>query len=364
MLRKLLRIQHVVLAVNQQYIASAAQEDAFRTEPRFQLQGSYRNMNKLAEKVVSVMNDRELEALIDDHYAGEAQTLTTGAEANLLKLAELRGKMSGRAEEARWDDDQARLSKRVQAMGGADDDPAVKMIGQLGLVGDRLSEIGRAIEAAKAAALEDTATDEPASDVPDVGARLTEALAPTLGALRDTVEVLGQRPEPSDAGRQDRVAFAELAGTIGDRLDRAIETLGELLAQRPVLPAIPPAMPPAPAVEPVPAPAPAASREPAVDLGPYLDQLGQTMQALVESRPSQVVQSLTPGVLDLFDRLAESIDDDLMPAVKVLEQIRKHHAADDKRIEGHLDRTLRHLDHLRELVLNLRRIDTSRLTPQ
>ncbi|MEM7583516.1 MAG: DNA repair ATPase, partial [Acidobacteriota bacterium] len=102
-LRKLLRVQEVLLAVNQQYIYSASQDDAYRTEPRFQLQGSYRNMNKLAEKVVAVMNDEELEALIDDHYAGEAQTLTTGAEHNLLKLAELRGVMSDEQRE-RWDE--------------------------------------------------------------------------------------------------------------------------------------------------------------------------------------------------------------------------------------------------------------------
>jgi hypothetical protein len=47
-------------------------------------------MNKLAERIVPAMNDAELEALIDDHYAGEAQTLTSDAEANLLKLTELR----------------------------------------------------------------------------------------------------------------------------------------------------------------------------------------------------------------------------------------------------------------------------------
>ncbi|MEM9597521.1 MAG: DNA repair ATPase, partial [Acidobacteriota bacterium] len=52
-LTKLNRIQEVVLTVNQQYILSAAQDDAFRTEPKFQLQGSYRNMNKMAEKVVA-----------------------------------------------------------------------------------------------------------------------------------------------------------------------------------------------------------------------------------------------------------------------------------------------------------------------
>jgi hypothetical protein len=49
---KLVTIREVVLRVNQEYIHSAAQADEFRTEPPFRLQGSYRNMNRLAEKVV------------------------------------------------------------------------------------------------------------------------------------------------------------------------------------------------------------------------------------------------------------------------------------------------------------------------
>src|SRR5690606_21866467 len=69
-LRTLLRVQEVVLAVNRAYIASAAQSDAARTEPPFLLQGSYRNMNAIAERIVPVMNDAEVEALIDDHYRG------------------------------------------------------------------------------------------------------------------------------------------------------------------------------------------------------------------------------------------------------------------------------------------------------
>ena len=44
-------------------------------------------MNKLAEKISPVMNEDELQQLISDHYLGEAQLLTTGAEENLLKLA-------------------------------------------------------------------------------------------------------------------------------------------------------------------------------------------------------------------------------------------------------------------------------------
>ncbi len=112
-LKKMIQVQGVLLQVNQQYILSASQDDAYRTEPRFQLQGSYRNMNKLAEKIVPVMNDRELEALLDDHYTGDAQTLTTGAEHNLLKLAELRGRMTPE-QEKRWAEVK-RSFARVQA---------------------------------------------------------------------------------------------------------------------------------------------------------------------------------------------------------------------------------------------------------
>src|SRR5690606_25817033 len=92
-LKKLFVIQEIVLKINQQYIASAAQDDKYRVEPSFKLQGSYRNMNKMAEKVSAVMNEAEMMQMIADHYLGEAQLLTTGAESNLLKLAELRGNM-------------------------------------------------------------------------------------------------------------------------------------------------------------------------------------------------------------------------------------------------------------------------------
>ncbi|MDX3238475.1 DNA repair ATPase [Streptomyces sp. ME03-5709C] len=109
-LRLLLRAQRTVLAVNRAYIASAAQSDASRTEPPFRLQGSYRNMNALAERISPAMNDAELDALIDDHYRAEAQTLAGAAEANLLRLAELRGTLTG-AQAARWEEVKAVLSR-------------------------------------------------------------------------------------------------------------------------------------------------------------------------------------------------------------------------------------------------------------
>jgi hypothetical protein len=58
-------------------------------------------MNKMAEKISAAMNDNELMQMIEDHYQGEAQLLTGGAEENLLKLAELRGNIT-EAEEQRW----------------------------------------------------------------------------------------------------------------------------------------------------------------------------------------------------------------------------------------------------------------------
>ncbi|HIW62781.1 MAG TPA: DNA repair ATPase [Candidatus Stackebrandtia excrementipullorum] len=145
-LRKLIRVQETVLRNNQAYIASAAQADASRTEPPFGLQGSYRNMNKLAERIVPVMNDEELEALIDDHYLGEAQTLTSGAEANLLKLAELRGRLSTEQAE-RWKEIKAAFV-REQALGGDADDPASRAVGALGLLTEAIGGIESAISKA------------------------------------------------------------------------------------------------------------------------------------------------------------------------------------------------------------------------
>ncbi|MEW2066867.1 DNA repair ATPase [Streptomyces sp. NPDC007346] len=145
-LRHLLTARDTVLAVNAAYIASAAQTDATRTEPPFRLQGSYRNMNKIAERIVPVMNDAELSAVVDDHYAGEAQTLTTGAEANLLKLAALRGTLTAEQAE-RW----AAITGsyvRTQALGGPDGDPMTRAVAALGLLADRIAAVETAIQRA------------------------------------------------------------------------------------------------------------------------------------------------------------------------------------------------------------------------
>ena len=142
-LRHLLTARATVLAVNAAYIASAAQTDATRTEPPFRLQGSYRDMNKIAQRIQPVMNTAELAAVLDDHYTAEAQTLTTGAEASLLKLAELRGTLTPEQGE-RWTELKTAYV-RTQALGGPEGDPLVRAVASLGLLAERIAAVESAI---------------------------------------------------------------------------------------------------------------------------------------------------------------------------------------------------------------------------
>nr|MDA3873511.1 DNA repair ATPase [Kiritimatiellia bacterium] len=109
-MRRMIQIRDIVLKVNDEYIRSAGQADEYRTEPAFKLQGSYRNMARLAEKVEAVMNDRELQTLVVSDYENEAQTLTTGAEANMLKFKHLLGTQT-EEEAARWEDIKKKFSR-------------------------------------------------------------------------------------------------------------------------------------------------------------------------------------------------------------------------------------------------------------
>jgi hypothetical protein len=114
-------VRDTLFAVNQEYILSAAQQDAYRTEPAFKLQGSYRNMAKIAEKVVPLMEPAEIEVLIDTHYQNESQTLAAGAESNLLRFAEMRGRMSDK-QKARLEEIRStfRRNQRLKGMDGSD----------------------------------------------------------------------------------------------------------------------------------------------------------------------------------------------------------------------------------------------------
>ncbi len=136
--KNMMKIRDVVLKVNQQYIASAAQDDKYRTEPPFKLQGSYRNMNKMVEKVTAILNEQELQDIISDHYVGEAQTLTRGAEENLLKLKEIRGVLNDQ-EAQRWQAIQQEYSRANRL--GDESDPAQQIVNQLSFITEKLATL-------------------------------------------------------------------------------------------------------------------------------------------------------------------------------------------------------------------------------
>lgn len=147
-LKKLLRIRDIILQVNLEYIRSAAQAEEYRTEPPFKLQGSYRNMNKLTEKVMPIMNDEELQTLILSHYEGEAQTLTSGAEANMLKFKALNGMLSG-VESQRWEDIKATYVKNLKRKGFGDSNQVGQVLEQMENISGGLAGIKEVLQLLK-----------------------------------------------------------------------------------------------------------------------------------------------------------------------------------------------------------------------
>ena len=101
-LKHVIKIRNIVVKVNQNYIASAAMQDDYRTEPPFKMQGSYRNMSKLVSKIVPMMNEKEINETILAHYESESQTLTTDTESNLLRLKEIANLITSEEKE-RWE---------------------------------------------------------------------------------------------------------------------------------------------------------------------------------------------------------------------------------------------------------------------
>jgi MoxR-like ATPase len=128
-MKKLLVVRDVVLKVNREYIRSAGQADEYRTEPPFLLQGSYRNMNRIAARVLPVMNDAELWTLVYSTYEQDAQMLTTGAESNLLKFRELTGRLD-EEQARRWEGIKKTFGRNL-LLGGDSEDKVNKIVRQL-----------------------------------------------------------------------------------------------------------------------------------------------------------------------------------------------------------------------------------------
>jgi len=73
-------------------------------------------MNRIAEKIIAIMNNDELKTLMLSYYENESQTLTTSAESNLLKFKGLTG-WRKEEENHRWEDILAVYRKQQKMKG-------------------------------------------------------------------------------------------------------------------------------------------------------------------------------------------------------------------------------------------------------
>ena len=208
-LARMAAVRETVMRVNSEYIASAAQADEFRTEPAFKLQGSYRNMNRLAEKIVPLQTDEEVRALVDAHYRGEAQTLTSGAEANLLKFREMTGTLT-EADKARWEEIRKTFRRNQYTRGADGSDPVGRLVAQLSLFQAGLEGIQSTLDAA--------------------ARRPREPLSVDLGGLREQLEALR-----TTLG--ERLSVPAASSSAGDGLAEGLKALAEELARGSAKPA-------------------------------------------------------------------------------------------------------------------------------
>lgn len=297
-LKKMMVVQKTVLMVNQEYIRSASKDDKYRTEPPFKLQGSYRNMNKMSEKVVPVMNDKELESLVNDHYVGESQTLTTGAEQNLLKLGELRGTLTA-AQAERWASIKRDFA-RNKMVGGDENDPVLKVTNVLAVLGERLEEIQSSItNAAQNSKVEVVA---PAASNGPSGPELGQYLE----GLQQAIKAIAERPVTVEAPKV--TVQAEMAAPAAQAPAPAAYAA-----------APPPPMPAPPAHQAIEMdPGPGAPANPALekDVVPALRRIAEMIRG-----PRSKTILLDGKLVDLFDALRDAEDlDDVLAALKPLKK--------------------------------------------
>ena len=182
-LKKLMRVRDVVLNVNREYIRSAGQADDYRTEPAFKLQGSYRNMNRIAERVSPLMNDTELQTLIVSQYEQDAQTLTSGTEANLLKFKELMQILT-EEELQRWESIKQTFARKVKLQSFGGDDRFGQVVGQMSEFSEGLSAIRAALSEGVEKLAQESAEEDNASHL--------SAAVSHLGQFASQLETMNQ----------------------------------------------------------------------------------------------------------------------------------------------------------------------------
>ena len=218
-MQKLFTVRDVVLKVNRQYIASAGQEAAYRTEPPFLLQGSYRNMNRIAAKVLAVMNEEELWTQVFSAYEQDSQTLTASAESNMLKFKELLGRLT-EDEQRRWEEIKKTFG-RNQLLGDKTDDKVGQVIRQLNAFGANLEGIKDVIAGGVAAISADG--NGKANDAKrQAGADLQQHLAAQTAAVKEQSAAM---KEQGAAIKEQSAAIQAAMMQVSTRMAEVIQSL-------------------------------------------------------------------------------------------------------------------------------------------
>ena len=198
-LKKMIIVRDIISKINAEYIRSAAMADEYRTEPPFKLQGSYRNMNKIAEKILPVMNDEELKTLVISHYENESQTLTSGAEFNILRFKELF--------EVAAQEDHDRLAairktfEKNQLFKGVDEsDPMAQVIVQMGQFTDGLEKIQESISSGMKSLPEMASALKPSESKSSIG--FSEEAVEQLKVLGDSIAAAMKTAAPAKSSKK------------------------------------------------------------------------------------------------------------------------------------------------------------------
>ncbi|MHC4355864.1 MAG: hypothetical protein ACYS0H_24445 [Planctomycetota bacterium] len=188
-----------MLKVNKEYIRSAGQAEEYRTEPPFLLQGSYRNMNRIAGRVLPIMNDQELWTLIYSTYEQDAQTLTTGTESNLLKFRELTERLAPEQAQ-RWEDIKKTFGRNL-LLGGDAEDNVGKVVRQLNAFSAGLDSLKDVIADGMSSITSQKDADraEPKTDV------VKEVGRQVLGRMSDMIDEMKLQRKEQAEGAKTRV---------------------------------------------------------------------------------------------------------------------------------------------------------------
>ena len=98
---------------------------------------------------------------------------------------------------------------------------------------------------------------------------------------------------------------------------------------------------------------------PPVAIEPYLAKLDDALRTLAGARAAERVQVLSPGVHALLARMVDSVGHSLLPLARTLgRRLAAGEAGTEPRLAELLNRSVKELDLLKELLEALRRLDT------